>query len=607
MISINCKLKLVAIICFIFISISGFIAYANPAKGYELSIYDSTPLITWILIFASITGGLIIIVHQIYTQEYKKSHFWRIGFLILVLYRVLLLYLPHIRGYITWRGDILSHIGLLNEIIFRGHFTNENFYPVIHTLPAEIISVTGMSSFTGWIFVNSALCIIYIFSIYLLARIILPKREQQLLTVALVTTADPIIGWPSMSVFLFPLLFFFYYKRLSPTFRIVFTMFLILYPFTHVLSSSMAIIVMLIIESSKKAFSIINHKTGIIPVQYPTFSLTPIIIELVILLPWMLSFYSFHNNLRLLWSQIQTGAGPDVLGGIGSQLDKIDIHGFEFVRLLFMTYGIKIIFIIFSFIATYIVIKQIRSGSIKNETQALFSLLNVFLFTAFLYFLYLLGAPGLAAIEAGRIMSFMMVFTPIFVGFSLYELSSNTHFKHLMIGGIICMILLTSFFSIFSLYSSPYTMNPNNQVTQMDLAGMAWYIGEKNITVKSVNIMTPPGRFAMEILGILEARKRADLDYGRYTGIKIPDHFDYIKNSSLGESYCENKYAVITKYDRVLYTTVWKSVGRFNDSDFEKFEHDSTVSKLYSNSELDVYFIHPVRNLNTLSTVPYSL
>ncbi|MCO5383610.1 MAG: hypothetical protein NHB15_17305 [Methanosarcina barkeri] len=420
----------------------------------------------------------------------------------------------------------------------------------------------------------------------------MPKREQQLLTVALVAIADPIIGWPSMSVFLFPLLFFIYYKRPSLTFRIVFLIFLILYPFTHVLSSSIAIMVMLIIESSKKAFSIINHKTGIIPVQYPTFSLTPICIELVILLPWMLSFYAFHKNLRLLWSQIQTGAGPDVLGGMGSQLDKIDIHGFEFVRLLFMLYGVKIIFIIFSLIATYIVIKHIRSGSIKNETQTLFSLLNVFLFTAFLYFLYLIGAPGLATIEAGRIMSFIMVFTPIFVGFSLYELYSNVHFKHLMIGGIICIILLTSFFTIFSLYSSPYIMTPNDQVTQMDLAGMTWYIGEKNITVKSVNIMTPPGRFAMGIIGISEARKRADLDYGRYTSIKIPDHFDYIKNSSLGESYGENKYAVITKYDRILYTTIWKSVGRFNDSDFEKLEHDSTVSKLYSNGELDVYFIH---------------
>lgn len=53
-----------------------------------------------------------------------------------------------------------------------------------------------------------------------------------------------------------------------------------------------------------------------------------------------------------------------------------------------------------------------------------------------------------------------------------------------------------------------------------------------------------------------------------------------------------DKYAVITRFDRILYSTVWQTVGRFNSADFEKLEQDQIVAKLYSNSEMDVYFIY---------------
>lgn len=589
---IDYKLKIVAIMCFAFIAISSFIAHANPAKGYELSIYESTPFIVWILLIISIAGGVTIIIHQAYTKGYKNSNFWLIGFLILILARVSLFCVPCIRGYYAWRGDSISHVGMLADILFTGHFSNENFYPVIHTLPSEIIALTGISYLAGWNLINVTFYIMYIFSIYLLATVIVPKREQQLLTVALAAAVNPLGVWPSMSILLLPLLFFFYYKRSTSAYSILFVIFIILYPFLHVLSSLMVIVILCLIESSKIVFHFINRKNRIGPVPHPKLSLTAILIELTILIPWTLSFYMFHTSLRLLWHQIQTGAGPDVLGGMGSTLNKIDVHGFDFVELLFKMYGVNIILLILSLIAAFIVIKQIRSGSIKKETQNLFSLLIVFLFMDLLYFLYLLGAPGLQPIQPDRIMSFIMVFTPIFAGFSLYELSNSVRFKHLMSGGIICIILLASCLSIFSFYASPYIILPNNQITQMDMAGMKWYIQEKDSTIGSVDIMTPPGRFAMGILGSIEARKRADLDYGRYGSEKIPDHFDYIHRSSLGELYTKDRYAVITKFDRIIYTTVWKVVGRFNDSDFEKLERDATVGKLYSNSELDVYFIH---------------
>jgi hypothetical protein len=100
------NLKILAIACFILIFFSSFIAYSHPARGYELSIYESTPTFVWIFLIFSITGGVTIIVHQVYTKAYKSSNFWLFGFLILILSRVSLLYIPFIRGYYTCAGII---------------------------------------------------------------------------------------------------------------------------------------------------------------------------------------------------------------------------------------------------------------------------------------------------------------------------------------------------------------------------------------------------------------------------------------------------------------------------------------------------------------------
>jgi hypothetical protein len=73
--------------------------------------------------------------------------------------------------------------------------------------------------------------------------------------------------------------------------------------------------------------------------------------------------------------------------------------------------------------------------------------------------------------------------------------------------------------------------------------------------------------------------------------VQFVDHFGYANKTSLGSQYADNKYAAITRFDRVIYSTVWKEVGRFNDSDFEKLEQDFTVNKLYANGETDVYYV----------------
>ena len=69
---------------FVLITLTLLIIKNSPAKGYELSIYTSTPFLAWIFLIVSATGGISIILHQAFIGD-KKSNWWIIGFLILIL------------------------------------------------------------------------------------------------------------------------------------------------------------------------------------------------------------------------------------------------------------------------------------------------------------------------------------------------------------------------------------------------------------------------------------------------------------------------------------------------------------------------------------------
>ncbi|MGA9187609.1 MAG: hypothetical protein WB014_03370, partial [Methanosarcina sp.] len=565
----NYKLKIVAIICFVFIAISEFIAYANPSKGYELSIYAQTPVSVWVFLIGSIIGGVAILVHQAVTKGHKNNSFWLIGLFIIILAQETLFYLPYIRGYLLFQGaDTTEHIAWFTGILSSGHFSNENFYPVTHILLSEIILLTGIQKLTVVMFSGSFILVTYVLSIYMLSTVVSPEMEQRLLMVATIASMPYTFNIYTSAIFpvywsaiLIPFLLFIFFKRSNTPYSILFVVFLIFYPFFHVFSSLIIIIVLAVIELSRPIYMyIINYGTNVIPMSNSKLSLTPIFVESVILITWIFSFHIFYNNLRFIKHQIINGMGADVLGEMGTGLDMINLHGFDFVQLLIQIYGTKILFVVLSLVAAFILIKQIRSGNVKKETQRLFSLLCVFFGVYFIYLLYLLGAPVLSGIAGDRMLYVAPLLSPIFAGFCLYELFKNTRFKHLASICIICVIISASVLSIFSYYNSPYTKSPNNQVTSMDMAGMTWFIEQKNITIGHVYIATPPGKFVITVLGDIEARKRLDVFY---TGKHFSDHFDYVKSSSLGELYDENKYAVITKFDRVLYTTVWKEVGRF--------------------------------------------
>ncbi len=584
-------------ICLALLAAALLMAHSSPATGYELSIYASTPVLVWVFLILAGAGGVFVIVHQVITEECERSHIWVIGFLVLLLTHVSLICMPYVRGYVGWWGDNLTHWGQLKDILSTGHFAEFNSYPVTHTLLAQVVSVTGLPPSTVANLGTCFLSIGFVLSAYLLATAVLPHKGQQLLVAAVAAAVMPFglyhvllmpNGW---SIMLFPLLLFAVLKCDNWSYLVVALILVVLYPFFHPLSSLMAaaalVAIVLLRLALRYVFGSAKRTGGMPPLGR---ILTLAAIDLAILFPWLLSFKQYVSRERLLWKQLITG-GSDVIGGMGESLDKVDVHGFGFLLLLVKIYGVELILIGTAMIGGFLLISRLRSIARDANSLGLLALLLLMLLFGSLYLLYLIGVPGLGAIGAQRLLSYTMIPTSALSGLALYHLI--TRFGHGLraASGILCTIMLAAVLCILSLYDSPYRLRPNLQVTDMEMTGMGWLVDTKDRSLGTTHMARPVWRFADALLGKSESERREDEEFDPYGSPEIADHFGYGDHVTLGDQYSEDTYAAITCYDTVIYSTVWKAVGRFNQSDFARLEEDSTVMKVYANGELDVYLI----------------
>lgn len=595
-------LKIIASICLTGLVVAALTAWSNPAIGYELDIYTSTPFAVWLFIILATLGGISIIVHQVATKGYENSNLWLMGFFVLILSRVSTMYIPYIRGYLTWDGDNISHVGLLKDIILTGHFSGNNYYPVTHSLLSQTVLITGISNFTVTNLSTTFLSVMYMLSSYLLATIALSHRGQRI--IATLVTGTVVLQSPGFnidilllpngwSILLLPLVFFCFFKVEEIQYRVLFLVFLVLYPFFHPLSSLMMMIFLAVIILTPLLFHLVMKRRWSLVAISSQFLFQSVLIEAAILLPWLLAFQAFNPNLRMLWRQITTGFGPDVIGDMQNQLGKVSTGLIDSLIIFLKLYGVSFGVIALALIGIILLTKQIIRGEIQRETSVLVFLFGVFISVGLLYFLYLLGAPGLEAIGATRLLSYTTTFTPVLSGYALFELLRRVKTKLLAYTGLICLIMTLSFLGIRSLYYSPYIIQPNLQITQMNMKGMGWLFSEKSTSISFVSVTSLPNRYADGILGTVESSRRNDITSNL---IHFPDHFAYNIYDTIGEQYSDNKYLAITKLDRILFNTVWRSVDRFNDDDFIKLDGDTTVDKIYSNKELDAYYIFGLNN-----------
>lgn len=595
-------LKLIALLCIAFVILALVLMHQSPAIGYELSIYASTPVLVWYLLFLSLVGGIGIVVHELATGRFQKSRIYLVGFTVILLTAVSFLCLPFARNYVTWRGDQMGHIGFVGDIASTGHVPGFNPYPITHTLLYQIVLITG-SPIARVVNLNTALIFpIFVLAIYLLATVVLPHRGQQLVavlvaggTVAALSRFNLIPN--TWSMLLLPLLFYCYFSRDRFPFKVLLILLLIAYPFIHPLSSLMIIAALAVMELSKPVFSRIASRFRL---QIPSWVgsrpvLWPLFLELAVFVPWVFTREWFQSNIDALWYQLTTFSGSQQGQAMGEKLGKVDLDIFGIIGIAVKLYGELLLFGVFACLGILLLLKQVRSGKGNTSSFRLLLVGVLFLLTCLFYVAFLVGIPGAEAISAPRLLVYVEITCIPLMGFALWEIPSRGRFRHAAWVAVSGLIIVAAVLNVAIHHASPYQIRPGEQITRADMDGMTWFLEEKDPLVYSYYILSPPDRFSQAILGTTTTNSRQDVKYVDL--VQFEDHFGYLNPDGsdnytpLGEQYSVDIYGSINKFDKMAYQTVWQNLNRFNDDDFRMLEQDPTVDRIYSNGATDCLFI----------------
>jgi hypothetical protein len=564
----NRIIKIIAIIAFILITLAlTIIAKTPPVSGYELTIYDAYPSYFWYFICISISGGILILMHQAFAEQ--KSNWWLMGLCIVIFSNAIFLGLPFFRGYAIYPlGDALSHLGWMKDIITTGHIGKYNFYPIVHLLGVSILEITELSrgAVTNLLFVFWS--IMYLLNTYLLGTMVANRRGQALLITAfacpLVFSALHTVIHPSLlSLFMIPLMLYFYHRReklqsgkIEGTIVLILLAFAITY--THPVTCLFAIALFLAFIPS-----------GILYKQIAT------------------------RKQFALQRTINIG-----------KLTEAELSALQTIELFIYSFGAIVLYLLISVIAVIIVLKW--SLSKKAELESMDYTYAIQFIVALLVSAFSLFAFT-GEFSPIRVSRFFLLMAPIISGLVIYRFidntdkasqqTLNTNRLRCKRGMFICittvLILTVVILSIFNVYGSPRVVRLNWQVSAMQVVGAEWFSNYHDNDVVTATAGVVVSRFEDLTFG----REYPSTDRAKLDREPIPSHFGYDGNGSVAETFdFGDRYLLTCEMGRVSINAAPESARpmarQYTEDDFAKLMADPAVAQIYANGEFEVWRVY---------------
>ncbi len=637
----NNRLKFLSILStFYIILVLCIIINVGVSEGYEISIYQTYPIYFWFLIIGLFLVGIFYCLHVCLKIKYLDKYFLLIPIFTILFTSMLLIFLPFIRGYaIFGRVDVLSHIGLMKDILNTGQFNN-NWYPILHIFGVQFSKITTINIEIVTMIFPVIFYLFYIIGIFYMGKELFGKKIGFIIFlisfIPLFGPSTTFFAPSTLGLFILPFLMYMFLKSIKDErYSLLYIISMFSFVIFHPLRGLFFIVIIAIIlftvtlydnlnknPSGKSSNSSFNNESygGSNLEQRPWFCLPRgqkqrhfwrgqkilknfysfkkisiwlrlILLSSIIWSTWYILYEPYH---RALWSvqglflsffESNYQVYGDIVQDFSTPLFyALRVGIFRLGSLGIMT--ILVLFFIFIFISQ-------KKGFKKRFESKMQTTLMIFLFSFFsviTFLFFLIGSPG----GYGRYLSYVIIFSTFLVGLLFYliytdikSIINKYHISKFIYFLFAIMVIL----SIFSLYDSPIRGTDNHQVTRMELIGMEWMFEHRNhnLTIEELQ-GTSQYRFYSAIYG--------DRDYGkniRYKMNQIVDpHFGYDDNDTLGDQYEANAYLVISKINRIRYQELypgWEEAQFFTNEDFKKFEFDKTVNSIYRNAEFDGYFI----------------
>lgn len=605
---LNCArfIKSIVIIGVSCILLALYIISVTPsATGYEISIYDVYPNYFWLFLIMAIACGIVPIVYQAFAE--KPSPWWIAGYLVIISTNLVIILLPFFRGYVTFartRGDELYHIGYIKDILITGHFApagvvGANHYPVIHILAANLSFVTGLTPELLALLLPGIFTLFYMVSVYHLSRVTASYYGQVLLVSAfgslLLFKHHNLMLAPYVQCFyMLPFTLFLFYNAQTSANRIsyslLFLLILLLTPFLHPGDGSIFLFLIFICISFSLNYCTRIKKPLKNVERYSVPRSISINSGLVLFITWVIWFTSYSvmaKTLKATWNWWIYNIGTTTFMEYADTLSNAELSIFYMFKLFFNMYGNVMIYYVVAASMCVLVWKNILiAGNRITASQLVFSCL----FIVFGVLLFVAFFSNSIWVSYVRVTNYVAFFATILNGLSLYYLFKNWHRKTGIF--IVSLLLIASaIIGVFNTFPSPIVVEANSHVTKMDMAGMRWFFDYKNDSILTDDRCVPQARFWATLYG---TSTRSE-SIRSYPPDSPHDHFNYLKYNTYGESYNKDRYYVDCKLSRIIYpelAPMYKSLWKFTPDDFYRLDNeDHSVSKLYSNGELWVYYV----------------
>lgn len=568
-------------------------------SGYEISIYDAYPLYFWFnFVLAMFIGQIVFVTSTFYPSEKKL---WNYGIFIIMLTNSILLLMPFARSYeIYGRGDVLSHIGSTRDILTTGFIGAGNYYPIEHILSSILFYFTNISLGHISILITPVFIFIYIMFLFLLFREIFDNKKELIFSFSL--SSILLFGdWtlfyaPTIqSLFLLPLILYFFFKsrKQNKPFEFNFLLIILLFAivFFHPLTTLFVILILVLLEVCQLLFKFINSNQDFTFEEHrKPFKL--ILICITSFIVWYFSYASILNSVQRVIEGLVLGSGETEYMLYSTITSRVGISLFDMLRIIIYTQGQVIILgILLILYSIYLVATYLTKKNIKMNFVSMYFYLCSVIFIALTFSTFFNDI----IVSYARIVKYFLIFSPPTVGLWFYTLSHKTYLsptsKKKLYSLFFLVLLLLIYFSTFNLFYSEKTNTVNHQVTRSEIDGMKWFFASRNDNYYIQEIGISQSRFHEMLFGTSKYSKSI-----RYNDETRPiDHFNYTISPSYGDSYMDARYLLISELGRISsrylhpnYYAFW----RFTQYDFYKLENDSTVYKIYSNHNLDIYGIN---------------
>lgn len=582
-------LKIVLSVCFLLIVVAlVLIDRYSPATGYELSVYESVPRLTWICLIGALAGGTGVVVHQAFRE--RQSRYWLLGFFVLLLSISIILVLPVFKGYYLYgSGDTTAHATWMRQISSEGHFWEGDNYPITHILGGQLAQLSAAQAELISEFIPVLFSLLFILFSCLLARSVLPKKGQALLAAAAIApffNYYHVCVYPqALSIMLLPLVFYLYFQcRLtaSRSYTALFVAVLLWFPYSHPATSATLIFGFLSAEVSKLIWRLRRGaETALSRKGLNRITWGPTLISSVTFLTWISAYEIFASTVRrsLGWLRrdITEVAHVEILERTLEQ-QHLDIR--QQAELVLRMFGDNLIYLALSALALLLVAWGWWRR--RQELNELFTLSLPFLVSGPVWVLIFVTT---LRVTVGRLLgaNIMMWATPVFASYALYEMVARWKRAGLLV--VAPVFIGASVLGILSVYQSPYILQPSWHITHADIRGSQWFSAHRHAETRTA------------VLGEVTAL--------RMRSSAMPDHFAYPEVEVLGDLLEQDFYVLINTRFRIapahpiLASTMLSdpaiASSGFNESDFARLQDDRTADQVYGNGGLDVMWIGAIR------------